>query len=133
VLEPKGATVVATYTDDYYAGKPAITLNRCGKGQVVYVGALGDGRLYEGLAGWLCDLVAVRPLLNAAEGIEVTERWQGDQRLLFVLNHTESEQSLALDERYVNLLGSSKVLQGTVTLMPREVLLLADLGETRVR
>jgi beta-galactosidase len=88
VLKPNGAAVVARYTQDYYAGKPAITLNRFGQGQVVYVGTLGDAPLYEALVGWLLDLAGVQPLLTAPEGVEVTERWQGDQRLLFVLNHT---------------------------------------------
>ncbi len=128
VLEPKGAKIVATYCDDYYAGKPAITLNRWGKGQVVYVGVLGDGRVYDELAGWFCDLAAVRPLLDAREGIEVTERWQGDRRLLFVLNHTGSEQPVALDGRYLDLFDGSRVREGSVSLMPRDVLILAQAG-----
>lgn len=128
VLEPKGAEVVATYSDDYYAGKPAITLNCWGKGQVVYVGVLGDGRLYEELTGWFCDLAAVRPLLNVREDIEVTERWHGDRRLLFVLNHSGSEQPLALDGRYVDLLDGSRVREGIITLMPTDVLVLAQVG-----
>ncbi|MDH4187840.1 MAG: beta-galactosidase, partial [Nitrospira sp.] len=104
VLKLDGADVVARYTQDYYAGKPAITLNRFAQGQVVYVGALGDARLYETLSGWLLDLVGVQAILTVPEGVEVTERWQGDRRLLFVLNHTEREQEIALEGRYADLL-----------------------------
>ena len=43
ILKPTSATVVARYIQDYYAGKPAITLNQFGKGKVIYVGAVGAG------------------------------------------------------------------------------------------
>ena len=125
VLKPNGAAVVARYTQDYYAGKPAITLNRFGQGQVVYVGTLGDAPLYEALVGWLLDLAGVQPLLTAPEGVEVTERWQGDQRLLFVLNHTDLEQEVTLDRRYTNLLNGS-TFEGAVTTAPRDVLVLLE-------
>ena len=125
VLKPSGAAVVARYTQDYYAGKPAITLNRFGQGQVVYVGTLGDAPLYEALVGWLLDLAGVQPLLTAPGGVEVTERWQGDQRLLFVLNHTGLEQEVTLDRRYTNLLNGS-IFEGAVTIAPRDVLVLLE-------
>jgi beta-galactosidase len=128
VLKPNGATAVARYTQDYYAGKPAITLNRFGQGQVVYVGALGDARLYETLAGWLLDSVGVQAILTAPKGVEVTERWQGDQRLLFVLNHTERRQVVTLDGHYTDLLGGSAALEGAVTVPPRDVLVLLQEG-----
>ena len=128
VLKPKSASVVAHYTQDYYAGKPAITLNRFGQGQVVYVGAMGDARLYETLAGWLLNLAGVRPLLAVPEGIEVTERWHGNRRLLFVLNHTDQEQEVALDGRYTDLLDASAALEGRVTIAPLDVLILLERG-----
>ena len=128
VLKPNGATVVARYTQDYYAGKPAITLNRFAQGQVVYVGALGDAGLYETLADWLLDSVGVQAILTAPKGIEVTERWQGPQRLVFVLNHTDREQEVDLDGRYTDLLDSSATLKGAVTVPPRDVLVLLEKG-----
>ena len=123
VLKPNGATVVARYTQDYYAGKPAITLNRFGQGQVLYVGTLGD-EVYETLTGWLLGLAGVRRLLAAPDGVEVTERWQGERRLLFVLNHTEREQEITLDCCYQDLLGGLMSLQGTLPIAPRDVLVL---------
>jgi beta-galactosidase len=75
--------------------------------------------------GWLLDLAGVQPLLTAPEGVEVTERWQGDQRLLFVLNHTDLEQEVTLDRRYTNLLNGS-TFEGVVTTAPRDVLVLSE-------
>jgi beta-galactosidase len=128
VLKPNGATVVARYTQDYYAGQPAITLNDVGQGQVIYVGTVGNAPLYEALVGWLLDLVGVPPLLIVPEGIQVTERWQGDQRLLFVLNYTDRKQEITLDGHYVDLLDGSTPLEGTIALAPKDVLVLAEGG-----
>jgi beta-galactosidase len=124
VLRPSSATVVAHYTQDYNAGQPAITLNRSGQGQVVTIGTFGDADLYRALAPWLLDLAGVQPTLTTQAEVEVTERWQGQQRLLFVLNHTDQMQEVILDGRYVNLLDGSASLAGTVTLAPRDALVL---------
>jgi beta-galactosidase len=125
VLESNGATVIARYTQDYTAGKPAITVNQLGQGQVVYVGTVGDADLYEALADWLLGLAGVEPVLPAPEGVEVTERWQGASRLLFVLNHTGQAQEVDLNGHYVDILSGS-ASEGTVTIAPREVLVLLE-------
>jgi beta-galactosidase len=123
ILKPTNATVVARYTRDFYTGKPAITINSYGKGQAVYVGAVGDGQLYETLAGWLLERSGLQPVLAIPDGIEVTERWQGERRLLFMLNHMEQQQKIELDLSYTNLL-DGKTLIGEVQIEPQGVLIL---------
>jgi len=123
VLRLGGATVIARYTQDYTAGKPAITVNQFGQGQAVYVGTVGDADLYETLADWLLGLAGVEPVLAAPEGVEVTERWQGASRLLFVLNHTGQAQEVDLNGHTVDILSGS-AFEGKVTIAPREVLVL---------
>jgi beta-galactosidase len=128
VLQPNGAAVVARYAEDYYAGKPAITLNEFGRGQTVYVGALGEAPLYDTLAGWLLDRAGVEAILAVPDGVEVTERWQGERRLVFVLNHTGQEQELTLDGCYTDLLSGSVRRESTVRVGPLDVLVLLDEG-----
>src|SRR5215216_1314195 len=60
ILKPITAIVVARYRQDYYAGKPAITLNQFGAGRVLYIGAVGDRQLYEVLAKWLSNKTDVQ-------------------------------------------------------------------------
>ena len=38
IIEPLGCQVIATYTKDFYAGKPAMTMNQFGNGRAVYFG-----------------------------------------------------------------------------------------------
>jgi beta-galactosidase len=133
VLKPSTAEVVAQYTQDYYAGKPAITRNKFGKGWVIYVGAVGGAGFYELLAGWLLGMSGVKPVLEAPEGIEVTERWQAERKLLFLLNHSKKEQEITLDGSYTDLLINSKLV-GKARIAPSEVrILMKDKGTAEFR
>jgi beta-galactosidase len=133
VLKPSTAEVIAQYAQDYYAGRPAITRNKFGKGWVVYVGTVGGAPFYELLAGWLLSMAGVRPVLEAPEGIEVTERWQADRKLLFILNHSKKESEITLDGSYTDLLINSKLV-GKVRIAPLEVrVLIKDKGTAEFR
>lgn len=128
VLKPSSAEVVARYTQDYYSGRAAITRNKFGKGWVVYVGTVGDDPFYDALAGWFVSLAGVKPVLDAPEEVEVTERWQGERRLLFLMNNSRKEQEITLDGSYTDLLINSKLV-GKVRVAPLEVrVLIKDKG-----
>jgi beta-galactosidase len=124
VLDPRGAQVIARYGRDYLAGKAAITLNKFGSGMAVYLGTVGDALLYDALASWLLDLARVRRTIIAPPGVEIAERWQGNQRILFVLNHGSFAQEITLDQTYTELLTGCSPIQGTIVIPPREVLIL---------
>jgi beta-galactosidase len=127
ILAPDGAEVVARYADDHYAGKPALTMNRFGQGRALYLGTVGDDALYELLAKLLLELAGVASGLETSPGLEVCKRWQGDRRLVFVLNHAAEARTVKLDRAYRVLFNgsdSSDRAEGFVALAPREVLVL---------
>ncbi len=123
IIEPKGAQVVAWHTHDFYADKPAATINQFGKGKVVYLGVMGDSAYYDAIARWISGLAEIEPLIKSTAGVEVSERWQGDQRLLFVLNHTNKPQRVSLDGSYKDLL-SGKIVEGRVVIAALDILIL---------
>lgn len=125
ILAPDTADVVATYTEEHYAGKPAVTVHSVGAGKAVYVGTFGDDALYEAMAPWLCEMASVRGITTTPRGIEVTERWQGDRRLLFVLNHSSEPREARLRRAYINLLNGEQ-LQGNVSVQAHDVLVLSE-------
>jgi len=124
VLEPQGAEVIARFQRDEFAGKPAITRHRFGEGQVIYMGVFGDQRLYDRLARWLlAEARILAPLPQLPSGVEAAERWQGEKRLLFLLNHLNNPQSIRLNGEYTDLI-TEKHLSGNVQLAARDVLIL---------
>jgi beta-galactosidase len=125
ILKPTSATAVAHYIQDYYAGKPAITLNQFGNGRAVYIGAMGDAQLYDLLAKWLLGITGLHDTFVTPAGVEVSKRTQGDTDLFFILNHNDSSQTIRFESPYTNLLGRKR-LQGDVQLEPFDVLILTS-------
>jgi beta-galactosidase len=123
ILKPTTATVIASYQQDYYKGKPAVTLNQFGAGQVIYIGAVGDAQLYDVLAKRVLDTAGIHHEFMTPPGVEVTHRTQGDKRLQFVLNHTDKSQTIHLENHFTNLLNRQQ-LHGNVQLAPFDVLVL---------
>lgn len=123
ILKPTSATVVARYRQDYYAGKAAITTNQFGAGRAIYIGAVGDGHLYNVLAKWLLEKTSIQNTFTTPPGVEVSQSMQGDKTLHFVLNHLDTPQTIHLENHFTNLL-SKQPLQGDVRLEPFDVLIL---------
>ena len=128
ILKPVTATVVAQYTEDYYARKPAITVNRYGAGNTVYVGAVGDSQLYNILAEWLLNTTGLQNSFTTPAGVEVSQRTNGHTSLHFILNHNDSSQTVYLERSYTNLLDGTE-LTGDVQVAPFDVLILDPLDQ----
>jgi beta-galactosidase len=109
VLRTTTAQPIATYQAGYFSGAPAITLNRSGEGQAVYVAALGDDTLHDAVMDWALQVLDLHPAIQAPSGVEVTARWQGDQQLLFLLNHTSGSQEVPIAQPYLDLLSGNTV------------------------
>jgi beta-galactosidase len=125
VLAPQSAEVIALYTRDYYAGQPAITRNDYGQGQVITIGTFGETPLYLTLLSWLLLDLGIQGTFTVPEGVEVAERWQKDQRILFILNHTALAQIIILPRQYTNML-DGQTISGSVTLSPNDVFVLME-------
>jgi beta-galactosidase len=125
ILVSQGAEVIARYDRDYYAGKPAVTRNQFGQGQAIYLGAFGIEVFYDVFFGWLLRQKEIQSVIEAPTSVEVTERWQGKKRLLFVLNHLNEAQEVTLDAPCIDLL-SGRNYAGHISIAPREVLILTD-------
>ena len=113
--ELRGARALAVYEYGEFAGLPAITEHRVGRGRVVLLGSLPDLNTLKTLAGGA-------DLLPASENIILTERTGGASCLIAV--ETEGrEGTLTLDATYSERL-SSRTLEGEVAVRPYEVLVL---------
>jgi beta-galactosidase len=123
------AKPLAHYADEFYAGDAAITVNEYGKGKAYYLAT----RLDEvTLAAFFSAIVAehgiVSPLRDGASppaGIEVTVRVSpAGKSLLYLLNHGNAAQAVALPGGMFTDALSGKTFEGTVSLAPRDVMIL---------
>ncbi len=99
ILTPKTAYTLPTYGEEFYAGQPAVTMNRLGKGAVIYVGTEPQGTsFYDRLAARVAARagVALGPKLPA--GVEMATREKPGKKIIFLLNYTGQPQSVPLGE-----------------------------------
>jgi beta-galactosidase len=129
VLELRGAQALARYVsgeyDRYeYDGRPAISVNQYGNGVAVYQGTLGDETLLRAVTEWLLKHARLDSALPIPAGVEVAERWQGEKRLLFILNHSDLAQEIILDHDYTDILNGAPLAKGNMMLPARELMIL---------
>ena len=104
ILAADTAEVKAVYESHFYAGSPAITENRFGKGRVCYVGCDLDEEALSGLFREIVGECGLPVSLAEAEGIERVWRRKGKRRYLYLLNHTDQSQTVTLQHSCRELL-----------------------------
>lgn len=100
LLAPSTAKTLAVAAGEWYAGTPVITCNRFGQGQAWYVGSEPDEELMNKLMSELLRAADVSSLGEAPEGVELACRKGRERNYLFVLNHTETPQTVALGREW---------------------------------
>lgn len=127
VIELNEAESIAEYTSNYFAGVPAVTRRNYGEGCAYYLGTEPD---IDGIATVMDKVIAetdVRPVLpHIPLGVEATARYAADgSEIIFVINHSDDEQTIPLnDGNFINLLNDAR-LQAEVKLASQDVLVLS--------
>jgi len=125
IIEPKECQVLATYAKDFYAGRPAITMNSFGLGKAIYIGTMSHQPFYDDLVTWLRQLVNLHPLLKVPDTVEVSMRQKGNSRIYFLLNHQPSPVRINFYKPMHDFLTGSNIA-GNYDLPPHGVLVLDD-------
>ena len=107
LVHAEGARVLATYEGDFYAGRPALTVNQVSRGRAYYLAARPEQRFLDVLTERLAvDLSLERAVPGPLpEGVSACVREDENNRLLFVMNFTSSEQRLRLPEEWGSVAG----------------------------
>lgn len=90
------AEVLATFDSGWRRGLPVVTHHRFGNGHVFYLGTILEPAAIDALMGYLCQQAGVTPILSTPPGVRAYERRGENERLVFILNYTESSQTVAL-------------------------------------
>jgi beta-galactosidase len=127
ILKPTTAQVLARYDEDFYAGHPAATLNHVGQGAVIYVGTIGDANFVNSIVSYAARLAAIGGIMETPPLVEVTERWRGHERFLFILNHANIPEPITINGKAFDLI-SQHEHDGSITLQPKQVMILRQLA-----
>ena len=128
LIETQGAEVLATFTSSHLSGRPAVTLNRFGKGSAEYVGTQLDAAAMKELLSSAWTRAGVEPVMEAAAGIEAVRRDVPGGSLLFLLNHSDASVEIAIPGEAVSLNGGKAMTGGRLHLEPRDVAILHQQG-----
>ncbi len=121
-LRLRGATALATWTtdDDLIDSASAITINKVGKGQVIYVAAHLDEKNAGILSKKILSMLDITPIIQASEEVELVIRQAKKKKYLWLLNHTNEPQIIEKIPDGTELL-TEKTVEGNYKLPPRGV------------
>ena len=95
LIHTEGAQTLATYTDDFYAGRACVTVNRFGKGRAYYIATCPDADYLDDFYRTLVSELCITPVVsNLPTGVQATRR--GD--IAFVMNFAGAPVEVALPE-----------------------------------
>ena len=108
VIHPGSAKTLARYTDGYYAGMSAVTVNEYGNGRAVYIACRDSGslknELFDGLISQ-CGLEGNLSRTPLPHGVTAHSRTDGERTYLFLENYSPANHAdLELKESMVDLL-----------------------------
>jgi beta-galactosidase len=127
VVRLEGATPLATFGQDYYAGYPAITRHQFGAGTAYYVATQLDDEALGQFIGVIAETAGIMPALSAPPGVEVATRQSEHATYLFVINHLATTQHIALPTPMTDILTSERH-SGHLQLPPKGVAILVPAG-----
>jgi beta-galactosidase len=128
IIRLEGATALATYEEDFFAGSPAVTVNSFGKGKAYYAGTHGEAAFTGAFVGQILQELNIQPPVNVPSGVEVTQREKDGQSYLFIMNHLAGEATIQLPPGSYTDLISGNSHEGELTLPSTGVVILNQQG-----
>lgn len=125
LLHTETAVSYCGYESDFYKGMPVITENSFGKGSAYYVATASNESFYEKFLKDICEKAGVVPILDTPKGVEATVRENENGVFLFLLNHTDEEQSVKLAFGGTDIICNADYAEGDIVkLAAKDVVIL---------
>lgn len=126
LLHPETAQQIDAdgYQEDFYQGFSVLTKNELGKGSAYYVATASDEAFYKEFLKDICEEKGVLPVMELPEGVEATSRENDSERIIFLLNHNDTETEIDLPYLCQDLLSGESLPAGKMVLSAKDVRLL---------
>ncbi|MBM7582240.1 beta-galactosidase [Caldicoprobacter guelmensis] len=129
LIHAETAEVLATYKSDFYAGRPALTVNSFGKGKAYYIAFRNNGDFLTDFYGALIRELNLKRAVDTElpQGVTAQMRTDGERVFVFILNFVPEERQVDLkDMRFKDMITGENVT-GRVSLPPYGVKILERL------
>jgi beta-galactosidase len=127
LIQAETATVVGTYASDFYATRPALTVNTYGKGRAWYIASRNEASFQQDFALMLASDLKLTRGLDAAlpSGVVATRRTDGTHDFVFLMNFNPVANTVDLGKTAFADLLTGQPASGTITLTPFDIKVLA--------
>ena len=125
LIHTNTAEVLAVYSQDFYSGMPALTVNKYGKGRAYYQAFRDEGAFTDRLVSQLLKECSIGSVFDGElpEGVTAHGRTDGDDTYAFIQNFTYSEKTLETKAEWLNAESGEKI-NGSILLKPLQTLIL---------
>jgi beta-galactosidase len=118
LIHLEGAEALAQYGSDFYAGRPALTVNQYGDGKAYYIASRNDQAFHRAFFEKLADQLSLKRATGGLlpKDVSAQVRTDGTNEFLFLMNFSNQIKDINLSgQTYRDLLTNTEVL-GTVSL-----------------
>ena len=123
LIHTEGAKPLAAYEAGFYAGRPAVTENVCGRGRAYYIAARTGEDFLTAFSAWVCREAGLKPLLEKLPyGVLCAQRTGERGQFLFVMNTLPQDTAVELPP--CTDIQTNRAISGCVKLGPYAVLTL---------
>jgi beta-galactosidase len=96
LIHAEGAEVLGVYGGDFYAGRPALTVNRRGEGRAYFIAARTGGDFLDDFYRRLTAEAGILPLFDKLpEGVTAQIRSNGQKDFIFLMNFTNEKKEVS--------------------------------------
>ncbi|HEX2927292.1 MAG TPA: beta-galactosidase [Ruminiclostridium sp.] len=128
LIHTESAQVLAVYGKDFYAGRPALTVNSFGRGEVYYMAARAGEDFLGDFYTALIRSLSLSPALDTTLpcGVTAQYRTDGRNRYIFLMNFNDCKEKILLAGNYTDMLTGEILHGGSIFVNPYGVRILKD-------
>ena len=125
LIHAEGAEVLATYASDFYAGRPAATVNTYGKGKAYYFAFRDTGDFTDAMMEKLMGELGIASDFDGAlpYGVSAHSRTDGESVFVFLQNFNTAPVTVTTAKNWVTVEKNTPVT-GDIALAPYETVIL---------
>jgi beta-galactosidase len=112
LIHLEGAEALAVYGEDFFVGRPALTVNSFGQGKSYYITSRNSESFNDDFYGKLIEELKIKRTIetNLPYGVTAQMRTDGENDFIFLMNFSSNEQTVTLDDyNYTDLLSGNEI------------------------